>query len=71
MNNSEVLELRKRLKKEDNTITKLTGCYVIGMEKQIRTYIDTTLDERDAGQFICKHYRQLQDSRELSYFIDS
>lgn len=45
MNNSEVLELRKRLKKEDNTITKLTGCYVIGMEKQIRTYIDTTLDE--------------------------
>lgn len=45
MNNSEILELKKRLKKEDNTITKITGCYVIGMDRRIQTYIDTTLDE--------------------------
>lgn len=50
MNNSEVLELRKRFKKKDNTITKVTGCYVIGAEKRIQTYIDTKLDRLDESE---------------------
>ena len=35
MNNTDILELKKRFKK-DNTITRIQGCYVLGMEKKIQ-----------------------------------
>lgn len=52
MNNSDVLEIRKRFKKEKTTIGRVTGCYVTGADKQIKTYIDTDfVDLEEAEQF--------------------
>ncbi len=52
MNNSDVLEIRKRFKKEKNTIGRITGCYVTGADKEIKTYIDTDfVDLEEAEQF--------------------
>lgn len=46
MNNSEVLELKKRFKKSDKlTLDRIRGAYVIGSEKRIQAYIDTTYDD--------------------------
>lgn len=50
MNNSEVLELRKRFKKTSNTITRISGCYVIGMERRIQTTIDTSFSDLDESE---------------------
>ena len=41
MNNTDILELKKRYKK-DNSITRIQGCYVLGMEKKIQTLRDNT-----------------------------
>ena len=49
MNNTDILELKKRYKK-DNSITRINGCYVIGMEKKIRTYIDSWFSELDEAE---------------------
>lgn len=52
MNNSDVLEIRKRFKKTDSSITKVTGCYVTGADKKIRTYVDANFsDLEEAEQF--------------------
>ena len=52
MNNSDVLEIRKRFKKEKTTISRVTGCYVTGADKKIQTYIDTDfVDLEEAEQF--------------------
>lgn len=52
MNNSDVLEIRKRFKKEKTTIGRITGCYVTGADKKIQTYIDTDfIDLEEAEQF--------------------
>lgn len=52
MNNSDILELRKRLKKTDSSVTRITGCYVTGENKKIQTYIDTDFaDLEEAEQF--------------------
>lgn len=52
MNNSDVLEIRKRFKKEKTTIGRVTGCYVTGADKKIQTYIDTDfVDLEEAEQF--------------------
>ncbi|MBQ3517328.1 MAG: DUF4317 domain-containing protein [Lachnospiraceae bacterium] len=52
MYNSDVLEIRKRFKKEKTTIGRITGCYVTGADKQIKTYIDTDfVDLEEAEQF--------------------
>lgn len=52
MNNSDVLEIRKRFKKEKTTIGRITGCYVTGADKKIQTYIDTDfVDLEEAEQF--------------------
>ena len=49
MNNSDILELKKRYKK-DNSITRINGCYVLGMEKKIQTYIDSWFSELDESE---------------------
>lgn len=49
MNNSEVLELRKRFKK-NNTITRINGCYVIGMERRIQTEIDSYFSDLEESE---------------------
>lgn len=46
MKNTDILELKKRYKK-DNSITRIQGCYVLGMEKKIQTYIDSWFSELD------------------------
>lgn len=52
MNNSDVLEIRKRFKKEKTTIGRITGCYVTGADKKIQTYIDSDfVDLEEAEQF--------------------
>lgn len=52
MYNTDVLEIRKRFKKEKTTIGRITGCYVTGADKQIKTYIDTDFaDLEEAEQF--------------------
>ena len=54
MNNTDILELKKRYKK-DNSITRINGCYVLGMEKKIQTYIDswfTDLDESEQFKYL-------------------
>ncbi|MBQ7832715.1 MAG: DUF4317 domain-containing protein [Lachnospiraceae bacterium] len=52
MNNSDVLEIRKRFKKEKTTIGRITGCYVTGADKMIQTYIDADfVDLEEAEQF--------------------
>lgn len=52
MNNSDILELRKRLKKTDSSVTRITGCYVTGENKKIQTYIDTDFSQlEEAEQF--------------------
>lgn len=52
MNNAEILEIRKRIKKKDCSITRITGCYVIGADREIRTYIDETfLNMEEDEQF--------------------
>lgn len=40
MNHSEVLEIRKRFTKTAVSAHRVTGCYVTGDDKQIRTYVD-------------------------------
>lgn len=52
MYNTDVLEIRKRLKKEKTTIGRITGCYVKGADKTIQTYIDTDFEDLiEAEQF--------------------
>ena len=52
MYNSDVLEIRKRFKKEKSTIGRITGCYVTGADKKIQTYIDADfVDLEEAEQF--------------------
>ncbi len=52
MYNTDVLEIRKRFKKEKTTIGRITGCYVTGADKQIKTYIDADFaDLEEAEQF--------------------
>lgn len=52
MNNADVLEIRKRFKKEKTTIGRITGCYVTGADKKIQTYIDADfVDLEEAEQF--------------------
>ena len=51
MNNSEVLEIKKRFKKNDKlTLDHIVGAYVIGSEKRIQTYIDTSFDELNESE---------------------
>ncbi len=49
MNNTDILELKKRYKK-DNSITRINGCYVLGMEKKIQTYIDGWFSDLDDSE---------------------
>ena len=49
MNNTDILELKKRFKK-DNTITRIQGCYVLGMEKKIQTTIDSYFSDLDESE---------------------
>ena len=52
MNNSDILELRKRLKKTDSSVTRITGCYVTGENKKIQTYVDADFAQlEEAEQF--------------------
>ena len=44
MNNTDVLELKKRFKK-GNSIVRIEGCYVLSMDKKIQTYIDGYFDD--------------------------
>ena len=49
MNNTDILELKKRYKK-DNSITRIQGCYVLGMEKKIQTTIDSWFSDLDESE---------------------
>ncbi|MCR4814412.1 MAG: DUF4317 domain-containing protein, partial [Lachnospiraceae bacterium] len=49
MNNADILELKKRYKK-DNSITRIQGCYVLGMEKKIQTTIDSWFSDLDESE---------------------
>ena len=55
MRNTEILELKKRLKFSDDASYKLEVCYIIGSEKKIQsrnnTYL-TNLDESDRHKYI-------------------
>jgi len=55
MNNSEILELKKRLKFSDDASFKIESCYIIGSEKRIQsrqnTYL-TNLEESDRHKYI-------------------
>lgn len=42
MNHAEVLEIKKRFTKTACSANRITGCYVTGADKQIKTYIDET-----------------------------
>lgn len=44
MNNSEILEIKKRLKKDSHNPIRICGCYVAGEEKKKLTYINSYLD---------------------------
>ena len=55
MNNSEILELKKRLKFCDDASFKIETCYVIGSEKRIQSRMNTyltNLDESDRHKYI-------------------
>ena len=55
MNNSEILELRKRLKFCDDASFKIESCYVIGSEKRIQSRMNTyltNLEESDRHKYI-------------------
>ena len=49
MRNTDILELKKRFKK-DNTITRIQGCYVLGTDKKIQTYIDSCFENLDEAE---------------------
>lgn len=55
MNNSEILELKKRFKFCDDASFKIETCYVIGSEKKIQSRMNnylTNLDESDRHKYI-------------------
>ena len=49
MNNSEIHEIKKRLKFCDEASFKIETCYVIGSEKRIRSRMNTYLTNLDEG----------------------
>ena len=49
MNNTDILELKKRLKKE-NSITRINAAYVIGMEKKIQTTVDCYFSDLEESE---------------------
>ncbi len=55
MNNSEILELKKRLKFSDDASFKIEACYIIGSEKKIQSRMNTyltNLEESDRHKYI-------------------
>ncbi|MCR4647830.1 MAG: DUF4317 domain-containing protein [Lachnospiraceae bacterium] len=55
MNNSEILELKKRLKFSDDASFKIEACYIIGSEKRIQSRMNTyltNLEESDRHKYI-------------------
>ncbi len=55
MKHSEVLEIKKRFTKTACSASRLTGCYVTGADKQIKTYIDElflNLDEEELFKYL-------------------
>ena len=55
MNNSEIHEIKKRLKFCDEASFKIETCYVIGSEKRIRSRMNTyltNLDESERHKYI-------------------
>ena len=44
MNKKEVMELKRRLKKDQCTFTKMCGCYVNGNKEKILTFQETFLN---------------------------
>ena len=55
MNNSEILELKKRLKFSEDASFKIEACYVIGSEKRIQSRMNTyltNLEESDRHKYI-------------------
>ncbi|MBO4347604.1 MAG: DUF4317 domain-containing protein [Lachnospiraceae bacterium] len=55
MNNSEILELRKRLKFCDDASFKIEACYIIGSEKRIQSRMNTyltNLEESDRHKYL-------------------
>lgn len=49
MNNSEILELKKRFKFDDDSSIKIAACYVIGSEKRIQSRMNTYLSAMEEG----------------------
>ncbi len=49
MNNTDIQELKKRLKKE-NSITRINAAYVIGMEKKIQTTVDCYFSDLEESE---------------------
>lgn len=55
MINAEVLEIKKRIKKDDDSTVKIRGCYVTGSEKEKVTYISdylSNLPEEEQHKYI-------------------
>lgn len=55
MNNKEILEIKKLIKKSDNSSARLCGCYVAGEEKKKLTYINdylANLPDEDQHKFV-------------------
>ena len=44
MRKKDILELKKRLKKDDCTFTKMCGCYVNGEKKNLKKIIESKID---------------------------
>lgn len=49
MNNTEILELKKRFKFEDDSAVRIAACYVIGSEKKIQSSMNTYLSAMEDG----------------------
>lgn len=55
MNNSEILELKKRLKFADDASVRIEACYIIGSEKRVQSRMNcylTQLEEGDQHKYI-------------------
>ena len=55
MNNSDILEIKKRIKFADDSTFKIAACYVIGSEKKIQSRMKkylTSLEEGDQHKYL-------------------
>ena len=49
MNNTEILELKKRLKFADDASIKIATCYIIGSEKRVQSKMNSYLTQMEEG----------------------